>query len=558
MTHPEKVALQRGLPAAIEAENDLIAQSLITNRIPVEAEHIKPGDFTAEPRRIVWRAMQAMNGRPITSAVLAEELERRGELAKVGGFTFVASLVDGVPPLTSATISETARIVREKATRRRLVNIAGELADLASSGDETAGDLIDLALSRLESARVEGQPPCPEARTFEAISGRYVLRVPEFATEIEVDRLRRERQELIGELAVRCRLPGAKAFDGSLSIADLNLSSARARQDRAKLLASRSAASTIDWAGLLEECVQRVLAAERAGQPAIDLRTLSEPDHDEIHVEGFTFPRRHSSILFGDGGAAKSYTALHLAGRLAENGLRVALFDWELAGEDHRQRLRLLFGADMPRIVYARCERPLVAEADRLTRIVRDERIDYAFFDSIAFACDGPPEAAEVAGRYFRAVREIGVGSLHIAHVNKSDDHDKRPFGSAFWHNGARCTWYAKTAETSGNESTLTLGFFNRKANLGPIRPPLGLTITFAAGRTTFRKSSVADSPDLAMKMTVRQRMLAVLRHGAMPADEVAEAVEAEADTVKRTARRYKNQFVIIEGGKLALCQPHT
>ena len=350
-------------------------------------------------------------------------------------------------------------------------------------------------------------------------------------------------------------MTGVKAFGGVVSVADFNCSSARARTERAKLIANRSEASEIDWAGILEEFVQRVLAAERSGQPAVDLRTLPEPVLDEINVAGFTFPRQHPSIMFGDGGSGKSLTALYLAGCLARQGVNVGLFDWELAGEDHRHRLRLLFGDDMPKITYARCERPLIVESDRLRRIVRDHGIKYGVFDSIAFACDGPPEAAEVAGRYFRAVRGIGIGSLHIAHVNKSEHHDKRPFGSAFWHNGARSTWYVKAAETSGNESTLRLGFFNRKTNCGPIGSPLGFAITFTNDKTTFDKSHVADTPDLAIKMSVRQRMFACLRTGAMTPAQIAEDIDATPDTVARTARRHKTIFTTLEDGRLALLE---
>ncbi|MGE0706166.1 MAG: hypothetical protein AB7P22_19775, partial [Vicinamibacterales bacterium] len=72
-----------------------------------------------------------------------------------------------------------------------------------------------------------------------------------------------------------------------------------------------------------------------------------------------------------------------------------------------------------------------------MSRIAHDERLDFAIYDSVAFACDGPPEAAEVAADYFRAVRSIGIGSLHVAHVSKAENADQRPFGSAFWHNGA-------------------------------------------------------------------------------------------------------------------------
>jgi hypothetical protein len=310
----------------------------------------------------------------------------------------------------------------------------------------------------------------------------------------------------------------------------------------------------IDWAGYLEELCQRVLAAERNGQPAVDLRTLQRPGPDDtIKIDAFTLPRRHPAIIFGDGGAAKSYLALYLLGRLAQQGMRVALFDWELAGEDHRDRLERLFGLGMPKIFYARCQRPLVYEADRLFRIVRDEQIEYAAFDSVAFACDGPPESAEIAGRYFQSLRKIGIGSLHIAHVTKSEGGDQKPFGSVFFHNGARATYYVKLADSSPDGRTLSIGLFNRKANLSGQCPPTGYLIGFAGARTWFTTCNPADSPELAENMSIRQRIAHLLRGGPMPIEQVSEMLEAKPDSVRRTVQRYKDQFTVIDGGQIAL-----
>lgn len=381
-------------------------------------------------------------------------------------------------------------------------------------------------------------------RDFQSIDeGRYRLGVPELAVSLEIDRLRRERHELIGELSVSCHLPGAFANDdGTISVADFNMSSARARQDRAKLLAKRSNASGFDWDGLVEEFCQRVLKAERTGKPAIDLRTVQKLDaaDDCIEIDGFAMPRRHGTILFGDGGTAKSYTALYAAGRMAQNGVRVLYADWELGAEEHRERLERLFPEHMPRILYARCERALVHEADRLRRIVGDDGIEFTVFDSVAFACDGPPESAEIAAEYFRAVRKIGGGSLHIAHVAKGDGADKKPFGSAFWHNGARSTWFVQLAEDSRDDDALRIGLFNRKANLGRLRPAIGFSIRFTSDRTTFERSNVADTAELAGK-PVRQRMAYVLRTGALDPKQIADEINAEVETVRREARRYKS-----------------
>ena len=367
--------------------------------------------------------------------------------------------------------------------------------------------------------------------------GRYVLAVPESGVEFDVDRLRRERHQLYGELTVRCRLAGAPRV---LSIADFNLSSDQARYQRARACAAKAQTSDIKWSELLETFCQRVLEAERRGQPAVLLRDVPRPSvADQLDIEGLTLLDRHPIIIFGDGGAAKSYTGLYLAGRLEQRGLRVLYADWEFAADDHRDRLERLFGTDMPGVHYVRCEKPLVYEADRLRRLVREHEIGFCFYDSIAFACDGPPEAAEVAGAYFRAVRQIGVGSLHIAHVSKGEHADRKPFGSTFWHNGARATWYVKLASESQDQRTITLGLYNRKANTGPARQAVGFEITFDEERTTFKRVNVADVPDLAAGLTLYQRLTGFLRAGAHTRAEIATQFDDATDeTLRRTINR--------------------
>jgi hypothetical protein len=408
-----------------------------------------------------------------------------------------------------------------------------------------------------ERLAIQQEGPSPHHSFNLNCEGMYKLIVPEYKISIEVDRLRRDSNELVGELCVRCDLPGIKSYDGALSIADFNLSSARARSDRAKILGGRTNFGAreewIDWNGIIEEFCQRVLVDERRGAASFDLRELDRPDPDDtIRIAGIEIPRRHPIIFFGDGGAAKSYTALYLAGLMVEEGINVALFDWELAGEDHRDRLERLFPSGMPKIIYARCERPLVHEVDRLRRIVRDENIEYCFYDSVAFACDGPPEAAEVAGKYFRATRQIGGGSLHIAHVSKAEGADQKPFGSTFWHNGARATWYIKASQDTMNDKVLMLGLFNRKANLSRLQRPAAFRVEFADIKTYFTNDNVADTPELADKMSLTQRMREALKKGPMPAKNLAIIVGASIKRVNETAKRQNKLFVIEKSGEIA------
>lgn len=377
---------------------------------------------------------------------------------------------------------------------------------------------------------------------FRAIAeSEYLASVPELTIEFRVGRLRYERHELHGELVVSCGLAGARVFDeATLSASTMNFSSAQTRQNHGKRLAERArTAGKVDWVGLLEELAVRILAAERAGQPAVVLsqvpRRTAAP---VVSIEGYPIYTRHQQIDFGDGGSAKSLYALWRAGQLEAHGERVALFDWELDADTHRQRLELLFGAErMPSIRYVRCERPLVYEVDRLRRIVTDEELTFGIFDSVGFACDGPPEAAESALKYFQAIRQLRIGGLHLAHVSKADTGDQRPFGSAFWHNSARSTWFVKAVKSE--RGICTIGLLNRKANLGPLQPPLAFTFTFTPEQITVEKIAASTIDELVDALPLWQRIKTLLQSGPpRTLANLADELGAKVDTVEKTVKR--------------------
>jgi hypothetical protein len=345
---------------------------------------------------------------------------------------------------------------------------------------------------------------------------------------------------------VSCGLVGARTVDGSVSVGTFNFSSTRARRERAKEIAERVRTNKLDFVAMLEEVCQRVLTAERRGEPAIVLKDVPKPNpDDEYDIDDFRFPKAHGTILFGDGGAAKSYFALFTAGRLAQTGVRVGFFDWELDAGAHRLRLERLFGRAMPDVRYIRCDRPLVYEVDRCKKIVRDERLNVGVFDSIAYACPGPPEAAEHAMGYFRALRQLGIGALCIAHVRQGENNDTKPFGSAFWSNSARSTWFVKLAAASTDGQRLTIGLFNRKSNLSAPRPAVGFEVAFSGETTSFTRVNVADINELAESLPLWQRVRAALTRARQPLTlaQLAEDLDANVDTLDKTVRRKSQLF---------------
>jgi hypothetical protein len=393
-----------------------------------------------------------------------------------------------------------------------------------------------------------GEPPDPH--TFTRVTeGHYRLEVPECLSVFDLERLFRDRNETAGELVVGCRMAGARTFNGNLFSGNVNLSSPWRRRDVVEHLRERAnTGKEIDWASLLDEMAARVIAAEREGQPPQLLSTFDRPKPDDMFdLEGIILPRRHAAILFGDGGTFKSYLALFIAGYLAQLGVKVLFADWELDASDHRERLEQLFGATLPDIYYRRYQRPLADEAEGMRRFIAEVGIEYVVCDSVGFAANGAPESAEAATTYFRAVRQFGpgVGSLHLAHVTKpnADAPDPmKPFGSVFWHNSARSTWFLKRTTDTTDGDTFSLAVIHRKANLGSLRPPVGLQISFADGRAHLQRIDVAEVEEFARGLPVPLRLRTALKHVALTVAELVEETGARRDTVEKALKRGKGR----------------
>jgi hypothetical protein len=390
--------------------------------------------------------------------------------------------------------------------------------------------------------------------------GRYHLADPTSGIEFEADHLRRDTRsgELSGELTVSAGLLGTKIYDGVLSKGTFNFSSVQARSTRAKLLVERAKTGhRIDFLAMLEVFCQRIATHERDGTPAVVLRdvpltTTSVRSFDWL---GLRFPCDHLSMLFGAGDSLKSFLALGAAGHLAtqEPDTRVLYVDWELSAEDHKRRLAAIYGptAMPPGVRYKRAMRPLLHEVDCLRRIVVADRIRYVVLDSVAYGTQGDPAEAAAAMDFCRGVGQLGVGALAIAHITKNgEQNDRMPYGSVFWHNSSRMTWNIKrTDEEDTDDAAAQLGAFNRKSNLGPKRPAVGLKVGFSGDRVTFTPTDLAASEELAAKLPLWQRITRVVRSGPQTLATIAEELDYDnVDSLERIVRKHKERFTRVTG----------
>jgi replicative DNA helicase len=137
-------------PYSEEAETAVLGAMLMDQDAILRAtEHVDDTMFYREGNRRIFRAMVAIveRGEVVDPLLLADELARRGDLEVAGGKDYIAFLVDAVP--TSANVEYHARIVKEKALQRRLIETCTALITQAYEGRSTAADLLDEAEQRV-------------------------------------------------------------------------------------------------------------------------------------------------------------------------------------------------------------------------------------------------------------------------------------------------------------------------------------------------------------------------------------------------------------------------
>jgi len=133
-------------PYSEAAEQAVLSAMLLDADALLRAtEHVDESMFYRESHRRIFRAMLALSerGEVIDPLTLTEELSRKSELDAAGGREYIAYLVDVVP--TAANVEYHARIVREKALRRRLIEVSTSIVSEAFDSALPAAELLDAA-----------------------------------------------------------------------------------------------------------------------------------------------------------------------------------------------------------------------------------------------------------------------------------------------------------------------------------------------------------------------------------------------------------------------------
>lgn len=130
-------------PQDLEAERSVLGGMMISkDAIADVIEQLKGTDFYRPAHEAIYDSILDLYGRgePADAITVADELTKRGEMGRIGGPSYLHTLIAAVP--TAANAGFYARIVRERSILRKLVEAGTRIVQLGYATD--GGDVDEL------------------------------------------------------------------------------------------------------------------------------------------------------------------------------------------------------------------------------------------------------------------------------------------------------------------------------------------------------------------------------------------------------------------------------
>jgi replicative DNA helicase len=140
------VEFERTPPQDLVAEQCVLGGMLLSkDAISDVVEIIRERDFYRPAHELIYDAILDLYGRgePADPVTIAAELTKRGEIARAGGAPYLHTLISSVP--TAANAGYYAKIVRDRAIMRRLVEAGTKIVQLGYSEEGEIDDVVDQA-----------------------------------------------------------------------------------------------------------------------------------------------------------------------------------------------------------------------------------------------------------------------------------------------------------------------------------------------------------------------------------------------------------------------------
>ncbi|PTR25814.1 primary replicative DNA helicase [Rhodococcus sp. OK519] len=139
-------------PHDMVAEQSVLGGMLLSkDAIADVLEVLRPGDFYRPAHQSVYDAILDLysRGEPADPVTVSAELDRRGELRRIGGASYLVTLTQTVP--TAANAAYYAEIVAEKSVLRRLVDAGTRIVQYGYSGGDgqDVAEVVDRAQAEI-------------------------------------------------------------------------------------------------------------------------------------------------------------------------------------------------------------------------------------------------------------------------------------------------------------------------------------------------------------------------------------------------------------------------
>jgi replicative DNA helicase len=138
---PHNLDAEESLLGALLLSRDVVGQ---VAELGVQVEH-----FYKPAHQHIYTAIRGLmsTGQPVDAVTVADELRRGGLLEEIGGSPFLLELQNATPAISNA--GRYAKIVQDTAVLRRLIGVAGEIAEIAYNEPDDVTKALDEAETKV-------------------------------------------------------------------------------------------------------------------------------------------------------------------------------------------------------------------------------------------------------------------------------------------------------------------------------------------------------------------------------------------------------------------------
>ncbi|MCG8689431.1 MAG: replicative DNA helicase, partial [Desulfobacterales bacterium] len=143
------------IPHDFEAEQAVLGAIIFNNQTMTDiAGILTPNSFHEESHRHIFRAMLELvdTNQPIDEIILGDQLKELGKLEDIGGYAYLAELVDCVP--SAGNIVYYAKIIQEHALLRDLITTTSDIGRKSRDPQQSISELLAEAEDKISEIAI--------------------------------------------------------------------------------------------------------------------------------------------------------------------------------------------------------------------------------------------------------------------------------------------------------------------------------------------------------------------------------------------------------------------